>query len=197
MDLSEDSLVSTAPIVSKTVIPESLLKGQAKSHSTLFGQGQATNQGKYVKTKFCDDGIEYPIAIFNFQYGSKGDLEVLGHDFEPLPMQMSEVQAPVKLSRDTIKEALAEAKLSNEKSRAGSTFELQAIGFTPPSIKHEVQDAENGQNSTPTAPPVPAGISNVTSPITSPPWHLRDLDPTQTGQLFGQFLQYLQTQGGG
>ncbi|TGO18548.1 hypothetical protein BTUL_0009g00670 [Botrytis tulipae] len=121
----------------------------------------------------------------------------LGHGFEPLPMPMSEVQAPVKLSRDTIKEAEAEAKLSNEKSRGGSTFELQVIRFTPPSIKHQVQDAEHGQNSTPTALSAPAETSNVTSPITSASWHLLDLDPTQTGQLFGQFLQYLQTQGGG
>ncbi|TGO61552.1 hypothetical protein BOTNAR_0127g00010 [Botryotinia narcissicola] len=188
MSPSKSSLVSTAPLVSKTEIPENLLKGQAKSHSTLFSQGEAEKEGKYVRMKCCDGGREYPIGIFNFQYGSKGDLEALGvigrmpepepessfglgHDFEPLPMPMSEVQAPVKLSRDTIKEAEAEAKLSNEKSRGGSTFELQAIRFTPPSIKHEVQDAEHGQNSTPIAPSVPAGTSN--------------------------FLQYLQTQGGG
>ncbi|TGO79330.1 hypothetical protein BELL_0036g00190 [Botrytis elliptica] len=44
---------------------------------------------------------------------------------------------------------------------------------------------------------VPIGSSNIMSPINSASWNLQDLDPTQTGQLFGQFLQYLQTQGGG
>ncbi|THV52870.1 hypothetical protein BGAL_0066g00300 [Botrytis galanthina] len=216
MSPSNASLVSTAPLVSKTEIPENLLKGQAKSHSTLFSHGEVEKEGKYVRMKRCDGGREYPIAIFNFQYGSRGwrDLEALGaieripelepessfglgHNFEPLPMPMSEVRAPVKLFRDTIMEAEAEAKLSNEKSRGGSTYELQAIRLSPPSIKHEVQDAEHGQNSTRTAPSVPAGTSNVTSPVISASWNLLDLDPTQTGQLLGQFLQYLQTQGGG
>ncbi|KAF7934377.1 hypothetical protein EAE99_002829 [Botrytis elliptica] len=78
MSPSKASLVSTAPLVSKTEIPENLLKGQAKSHSTFYGpstnladrfsQGEAEKECKCVRTKCCDGGREYPIAIFNFQF---------------------------------------------------------------------------------------------------------------------------------
>ncbi|TGO59917.1 hypothetical protein BCON_0040g00600 [Botryotinia convoluta] len=224
MSLSEASLVSRAPLVSKAEIPENLLKGKAKSHSTFcgpladiadrFGQGEVTKQGKCLKMKFYDDGIEYPVAIFHFHYSSNGDLEALGvvesrpepesplgcgHDSEPLPMPISEPRAPEKLFRDRMKEleAEAEATLSNNNFCGRPTFNPLANTFTPPSVKQEAQDAEPGRNSTPIAPLVPAGSSNVTSPINSTSWNLQDLDPTQTRQLFGQFLQYLETQGGG
>ncbi|TEY69548.1 hypothetical protein BOTCAL_0113g00100 [Botryotinia calthae] len=210
MYLSKAGLVSRAPLVSKTEIPENLLKGQAKSHSTLFGQGEAKSEGKYQKMEFLDDGREYPIAIFKFQHGSRGwrDLETLGvverspepessfgyvHNSNSLPMPISEPRVPEKSFRDTTKEA----KLSNNNFRGGSTSNSLANTFTPPSIKQEVQDAEPDQNFTPTAPSVPASSSNVIPPINSASWNVRDLDPTQTDQLFGQFLQYLQTHGGG
>ncbi|TGO21113.1 hypothetical protein BPAE_0239g00010 [Botrytis paeoniae] len=214
MSPSKASLVSTAPLVSKTEIPENLLKSQAKSHSTLFSQGEAEKEGKYVKMKCCDGGREYPIGIFNFQYGSKGwrDLEALGifarmpepessssfgHDFEPLPMPTSEARASEKLFRGTMKEAEAEAKMSDNNSHSGSTSNPMPKTFAPPPIKQELQDAESVQNYIPTTPSVPGGSSDTTSPINSASWNLQDLDPTQTGQLFGQFLQYLQAQGGG
>ncbi|KAF5868629.1 uncharacterized protein Bfra_012277 [Botrytis fragariae] len=216
MSPSKASLVNTAPLVSKTEIPENLLKGQAKSHSTLFSQGEAEKEGKYVKMKRCDGGRECPIGIFNFQYGSKGwrDLEALGivermpepessfgcgHDSERLPIPMSGPQAPEKLFWGTMKEAEAEAdaKLSNNNSGGGSTSSPLPNMSTPLSIKQEVQHAGPGRNATSKAPLVPVGSSNVTSPTNSASCNFLDLDPTQTGQLFGQFLQYLQTQGGG
>ncbi|TGO38721.1 hypothetical protein BHYA_0068g00010 [Botrytis hyacinthi] len=157
MSPSKTSLVSTAPLVSKTSIPENLLKGQAKSHSTLGDPEALGVIGRMPEPE--------PESSFG-----------LGHDFEPLPMPMSEARVPVKLFRDTIEEAEAEAKLSNKINHGGSTADLHAIRLTPPSIKHEVQDAKQ---------------------VTSASWNFQDLDPTQTGQLFGQFLQYLQTQGSG
>ncbi|KAF7888527.1 uncharacterized protein EAF02_003068 [Botrytis sinoallii] len=213
MTPSKASLVSTAPLVSKTEILENLLKGQAKSHSTLFSQGEAEKECKYVRTKCRDGGREYPIAIFNFQYGSKGDLEALGivermsepespfgcgHDSRRLPIPMSGPQAPEKLFRGTMKEAEAEteAKLSNNSSDGGSTSKPLPNTFASP-IKQKLQDAGSVEKCIATTPSVPVGSSNITSPINSASWNLQDLDTTQTGQLFGQFLQYLQTQGGG
>ncbi|CCD46731.1 hypothetical protein BofuT4_P043420.1 [Botrytis cinerea T4] len=139
MYLSKANLVSRAPLVSKTEIPENQLKGQAKSHSRLFGQGEAKSKGKYQKMEFLDGGREYPIAILNFDHGSRDcrDLETLG-----------------------VIERSPEPELSFATS-------------------------------------VPASSSNVIPPINSASWNVRDLDPTQTGNSFGQFLQYLQTQGGG
>ncbi|TGO87592.1 hypothetical protein BPOR_0216g00020 [Botrytis porri] len=177
---SKASLVSTAPLVSKTKNPEKLLKGQAKSHSTLFSQGEAEKEGKYVRMKCCDGGREYPIAIFNFQYGSKGDLEALGvvertpepessfsfgHNSEPLPMPMSEARASEKLFRGTMKEAKAEAELSNNNFRGGSTFNPLPNTFNPTSIKREIQDAEpRGGQLSQAPPPLPVGTTTAALP---------------------------------
>ncbi|KAM0174762.1 hypothetical protein ACHAPC_000060 [Botrytis cinerea] len=134
MYLSKANLVSRAPLLSKTEIPENLLKDQAKSHSRLFGQGEAKSKGKYQKMDFLDGGREYPIAILNFQHGSRGDLETLGvierspepglsfgyvHNSKPLPMPISEPQVPEKSFRDTMKETKVEAeeKLPNNNFR--------------------------------------------------------------------------------
>ncbi|KAM0319405.1 hypothetical protein ACHAO8_001201 [Botrytis cinerea] len=131
MYLSKANLVSRAPLVSKTEIPENQLKGQAKSHSRLFGQGEAKSKGKYQKMEFLDGGREYPIAILNFKHG---DLETLGvierspepglsfgyvHNSKPLPMPISEPQVPEKSFRDTMKETKVEAeeKLANNNFR--------------------------------------------------------------------------------
>ncbi|KAK8908918.1 hypothetical protein QC760_003261 [Botrytis cinerea] len=136
MYLSKADLVSRAPLVSKTEIPENLLKGQAKSHSRLFGQGEAKSKGKYQKMEFLDGGREYPIAILNFDHGSRDcrDLETLGvierspepelsfgdvHNSKPLSMPISEPQVPEKSFRDTMKETKVEAeeKLPNNNFR--------------------------------------------------------------------------------
>ncbi|KAF7934376.1 hypothetical protein EAE99_002828 [Botrytis elliptica] len=115
-----------------------------------------------------------------------------GHDSRRLPIPMSGPQAPEKLFRGTMKEAEAEteAKLSNNNSDGGFTSKplLNTKNF---------QDAGSVEKCIATTPSVPIGSSNIMSPINSASWNLQDLDPTQTGQLFGQFLQYLQTQGGG
>ncbi|KAM3158584.1 hypothetical protein ABEW05_000813 [Botrytis cinerea] len=177
MYLSKVNLVSRAPLVSKTEIPENLLKGQAKSHSRLFGQGEAKSKGKYQKMEFLDGDLETLGVIERSPEPelSFGDI----HNSEPLSMPISEPQVPEKSFRDTMKETKVEAE---EKL---------------PNNNFQVQDAEPDQNFTPTATSVPASSSNVIPPINSASWNVRDLDPTQTGNSFGQFLQYLQTHGGG
>ncbi|KAF7938573.1 uncharacterized protein EAE98_000911 [Botrytis deweyae] len=181
MSPSKTSLVSTAPLVSKTEIPENLLKGQAKSHSTLFSQGDLEALGIVER-------MSEPESPFG-----------CGHDSRRLPIPMSGPQAPEKLFRGTMREAEAEteAKLSNNNSDGGSTSKPLPNTFASPPIKQKLQDSGSVKKCIATTPSVPIGSSNITSPINSASWNLQDLDPTQTGQLFGQFLQYLQTQGGG
>ncbi|ESZ92160.1 hypothetical protein SBOR_7455 [Sclerotinia borealis F-4128] len=97
------------------------------------------------------------------------------------------------------------------KFRYGSKKDLQALGviertpepelelkFEPesmlePKLKSEPEASQDPISAIAT---VPTASPNVALPMNPPNMNFHSLDPTQTGQLFGQFLQYLQTQGG-
>ncbi|CAD6441753.1 5e64f466-5db1-46c5-aa7f-0a0062be32f8 [Sclerotinia trifoliorum] len=185
-------------------VPERMLKGEAKSHSTLFGKGEVIEPRNYADAEFCGGGVDYPIAIFKFQYGSKEDLESLGvikrcpepkiepefcfcSDLESVLKPISEPQTP-KMPLLDIK---VERELLQKTSHAESTSSTPVDTFVCSPLKQELQEADR-RNPARTAPTQPVISPNHLSPPNPENLNIQTLNPTQTGQLIGQIGQPLQ-----
>ncbi|KAJ8066667.1 hypothetical protein OCU04_005711 [Sclerotinia nivalis] len=192
-------------LTTQTEVPESMLKGQAKSHSTLFGKGEAKEKDTYLRMAFCGGGVKYPITIFKFQYEDLKSLGVIEKspesetepkfcfvpDPESVLKPISEPQAP----KMPLWDVMVKGELLQKPSHVGSTSNTPVDTFVPPLFKQEPQEADS-RNPIPAAPTLPAISPNHVLPMNPANLNIQALNSTQTGQLFGQFLQYLQTQGG-
>ncbi|APA09888.1 predicted protein [Sclerotinia sclerotiorum 1980 UF-70] len=190
------------PLTTQTEVPESMLKGQAKSHSTLFGNGEVTESKTYnASVAFCGGGENYPIAIFKFQYEDLKSLEVIKRSPEPKTepefcsrpdpesalKPISEPQVP-KMPLLDIK---VERELLQTTSHAGSTSSTPGDTSVRSPLKQELQEAD-GRNPTSTAPTKPVISPNHVLPTNPANLNIQTLNPTQTGQLIGQIGQLLQ-----
>ncbi|KAF7871589.1 hypothetical protein EAF04_003696 [Stromatinia cepivora] len=132
-----------------------MLKGQAKSHRTIFGEPEIRKKfRRSVDLAYCGSSKGYPIAIFKFQHGSKEDLKSLGvierspepepetepeFCFGPDPESVLKPISEPQASQMLLWDAMVKRDLLQKSSHAGSTSNTPVDTFVPPPFKQEVQ----------------------------------------------------------